>query len=252
MQAKESTLTVLTVSHGHGSLLLDLLESLESITDPSLQWLCLLNIPEEKQIRDRLFKTGVPLEILENDHPKGLAFNLNKLLKKTTTESFLIVNPDVVLPPDNLKICQDFMHQSGSDLITCPSLDLYGNPLVNIRYFPTPSSLLKERLIATDARFRQQQEILSGNCRRSFWFQGSYLMGKTETARSIGFNEIYPLYFEDVEFCANYWKRDLKLSICQATHFKHHFMRKSSQIFSREMLLHCISAWRYFTGSGVR
>jgi N-acetylglucosaminyl-diphospho-decaprenol L-rhamnosyltransferase len=240
-------ITVLTVSHGHGSLLIDLLESLETDSDNSLEWLCLLNIPEDDPIYDRLTRSQIQTQILENDYPRGLAANLNTLLNKTRSKSFLIVNPDVILPQGTLRNCHEYMIDSQADLITCPSLDFQGLPLVNIRYFPTPASLFKERILKKDRRLKDQEKILRGQESLPFWFQGSFLMGKTQPAKKIGFNEAYPLYFEDVEFCWNYWKKGLKLSICQNAQFKHLFMRKSSRLFSREMLLHCISAWRYFS-----
>lgn len=241
-------LSVVIVSHGHGSQLENTLVSLQNNYHSGSQFTThlLLNIPEKKETENFLEQLPLPIIIYKNDKAYGLSHNLNRLLAKIDTPFFLILNPDVRLPDYNIEICLTALRKSKSALLTCPSRTLQDQELPNIRYYPSIISIFQERLFCPQKRLRCFHNILARPNSRSFWFQGSYLMGLTATAQQIRFDEQFFLYFEDVDFCRRILARGLKLSICSDTFFWHHFNRRSSKLCYQHCYQHIKSALYYF------
>lgn len=244
-------LSVIIVSHAHGIQLIDTLVSLlENYRNhPHFQIHLLLNVPEEPRTEEFLNNFPLTIKISRNPKARGLSENLNLMLKKIETPLFLILNPDTLLPAENIMYCCTEISETGAALLSCPSRNIQNEELPNIRYYPSPLSILSERLFFRQKRLHDFREIINGKTEKPFWFQGSYLMGKTGIARQIGFDENFFLYFEDVDFCLRLISAGHKLHICRNTFFLHHFNRKSSSLQSLHIIHHLKSALYYFRKS---
>jgi GT2 family glycosyltransferase len=241
-------LSVIIVSHAHGSQLIDTLNTLlENYNNhPNFEIQLLLNVPEEARTEEFLSGFPLPVKINRNQKIGGLSKNLNLILDQIETPFFLILNPDTMLPPENIRRCCTEIVKTGAALLSCPSRNMQNEELPNIRYYPSPFSILSERLIYRRKRLQDFREIISGKNIKPFWFQGSYLMGRTDIAREIRFDEKFFLYFEDVDFCRRLLSAGHKLHICRDTFFLHHFNRKSSSLQGLHLLHHLKSAIYYF------
>ncbi len=239
-------LSILIVSHAHGSYLPPLLQSLSKASqDTAFEIHLLHNLPETVSIPD-----GLSVVTATNPIPLGLSANLNLLAAKIKTPFYLILNPDTLLPEKTLQQALAFLKKGNFDLITCKSRDFSGRPLINLRYFPTPFSLILERSpLGSSTRLLQQNEILHEQ-RRPFWFQGSFLMGKTEVLQKIGFDTHFHLYFEDVDFCLRHWQNKYRLGVCKEAHFLHHFRRQSAFRSLSHLKWHLESMLYYFKKHG--
>ncbi len=248
----ETTLSVLIVSHGHGALLEDLLESLQIQSIPEKFDIHLvLNLKEPPATLEKIQNCPIPINLIQREQPKSLSKNLNDGISKTQSPFLLILNPDVTLPEDNLQNSLEFARLSGADLFTCPSTDMQGTAQVNVRFFPTPHSLLWPRLTSEKSRELEQNSIFEERNEHPFWLQGSYLFGPTSTFQEFLFDERFPLYFEDVDLCRRLCQEGRKIKVCRQSSYFHHFLRKSRIPFSRHFFLHLYSALLYFGKHGL-
>lgn len=240
-------LSIIIISHSHGSLLIQLLESLERQLPPfEFRVRLILNAPEEERILVNLSRVNLDISISQRNLSQSLSSNLNACIREVDTPYSLILNPDVILPNENLHQMFKFLKSSNSDLATCQAKSPENQDLVNLRHFPSLLSLLYERLTSEGSRLKTQHNIMKGMDTGLFWIQGSYLMAPTSTFQELSFDERYPLYFEDVDFCRRLVLTGKKIGICKETYFIHYFQRKSSQIFSKYFFLHLYSALLYF------
>lgn|GEM_PF-1050914 len=240
-------LSIIIISHSHGHLLIELLNSLEQQPpEPAFEIHLILNRAEDKKIIAALESTKLNLRISQRENPQSLSSNLNNAVSKIQTPYTLILNPDTSLPRGNLARTLSYLKNSDLELVTCRAKSPRGEDLVNLRHFPSPFSLFYERVFSEASRKSMQENIISGKSGKPFWIQGSYWLGRTSLFQKNEFDERYPLYFEDVDFCRRLWIAKKRLGICEETHFIHHFQRKSSFLFSKPFFLHLYSALLYF------
>ena len=240
-------LSIIIVSHSHGSLLIKLLDSLAN-QKPSFEFKIqlMLNSIEDQETLSFLSKVKLNLQISHRKTPHSLSSNLNTCINEVNTSYTLILNPDVILPSENLEQIMQFLKSSKLDLATCPAKSPDNQELVNLRYFPSPLSLFYERITSEGLRLKMQQNILEQPSSFPFWIQGSYLIAPSSTFKELNFDERFPLYFEDVDFCRRLLFGGKRIGVCRETYFIHHFQRKSSRVFSKHFMIHLYSAFLYF------
>jgi GT2 family glycosyltransferase len=197
-----SGLTISVVSHGHGVLLLNLLQDL--CATPSAKGahvIVTFNVPEPA-----LNAADYPelnLEFIKNDRPMGFGANHNQAHSRCRTTWFAILNPDLRLQD------QDPFPTLLSALQSDPRLGLVAPRVVNavgaredsVRANLTWPSLW--RRVVGGQRAPLEVETEAGRGRSFYWIAGMFFLVRSDVFGAIGgFDERYFLYCEDYDLCA--------------------------------------------------
>ncbi len=93
-------LTLSIVSHGQGALIRPLLNDLAKLPQQNFEVIITLNLPEDET---PFMGHTFPLRIIRNDTPKGFGANHNAAFDQSSTQWFVIVNPDIRIKTLDLK-----------------------------------------------------------------------------------------------------------------------------------------------------
>ena len=91
---RRKEIVVSVVSHGHGQLVANLLQDIQSLCDHStLLVIVTVNIPEQLPLAPDRFP--FPVVIVRNDAPKGYGANHNMAFEVMQGDAFCVLNPDI-------------------------------------------------------------------------------------------------------------------------------------------------------------
>ena len=234
--AASNHVTVSIVSHGHGSMVIDLLNDLRRFPEVN-QIILTLNIPESLDFSDSL----QDLMVIKNPGAQGFGANHNQASKHCLNEFFCILNPDI-------RIAKNPFPQLISELSDRAALVA---PLVvnskgiledSARFFPTPLNMVLRLVGISDSRYPLGD--LTSNCEPD-WVAGMFLLTRTNFFCSIGgFNENYFLYLEDAEFSLRIWRSGRSVRLCKSALVVHD-ARRSSHKKIKYLYFHLFSLIRF-------
>lgn len=191
-------LVVSVVSHGQGSLLPPLLEQLARASrELPIRVVITQNLPEPRCAIDA--PPTLDLIWIANESPKGFGENHNAAFCQDGTMApfFCVLNPDVRLRPDSLRLLvQTAARMSGivGPRVVAPN----GQIEDSARRLPTLSRLLRRWI------FRRFEPDYSPSVpeQQVDWLAGMCMVFDRETFGALnGFDERYHLYCEDVDIC---------------------------------------------------
>ncbi len=184
------------VSHGHGSLVQQLLSDLRALNWPHAAYEVLLtvNIPESPALWTPF--EDLPLSITVTPEPLGFGRNHNAAFKRSSGQAFAILNPDVRLPRLSLPAWIGGLTQPEVGACAPMATDSLGQLQDNVRRFPTLWSLAR-RVITGE---RQVGYALTDGKQFVDWAAGYFLLLRREAFLQVGgFDERYHMYMEDVD-----------------------------------------------------
>src|SRR5271165_1459898 len=174
----------------------------------------------------------VPLQLITVSRNIGFAGGVNHGARAASGEMLLILNPDAVAEPGAVDALVNCFARSGAVAVGGALLDSDGQPArgFTFRRLPSLSSLLFEVLLVNlvwaanpvnrryrclDADHSREQEIEqpAGAClavSRAAWDS----VGGMDT-------QFFPVWFEDVDFCARLRKSGGKIVYCPTAKFRH-------------------------------
>jgi N-acetylglucosaminyl-diphospho-decaprenol L-rhamnosyltransferase len=206
--------SVSVVSHQHGEMISHLLLQLADC--PSVQKVILtLNLPEPA-LKSRCIQAGWPyvLTIIENDEPKGFAYNHNQAFSCATGDYFVVLNPDVSwsLDPFPSLLAELRKQKNIGAVYPLQSDSPEHTPVDKARPTPTPFGLLRRHLFASEV----------GGSDAMTWVNASCLVFCRGVFEKIGgFDERYRMYCEDVDIGLRLRLAGYSLSCDHATHVIH-------------------------------
>jgi GT2 family glycosyltransferase len=220
-------ITISIVSHGHGQMIINLLEQLAQFNEHIAKVVITYNIFDEKSSHLRNYPFD--LSVIQNEASKGFGANHNQAFKVCSTEYFCVMNPDIHLikePFESLLSCN--MHPAVAvvaPLIVNPE----GGIEDNARYFPTPWNLIRKSFGLYSGVYtnREDQTIEYPD-----WLAGMFLLIQSEKFSELsGFDESFYLYYEDVDFCARAWRIGAGVALCKEITVIHDARRESHKNF---------------------
>lgn len=158
---------------------------------------------------DKLENMTLPLSMIWNQENKGFAYACNQGAKVGTSEYILFLNPDSKLLPDSLEKALCFLDGNQNERVGILGIQLVDENGViqrNVARFPTPISLFHQMLgldrlwphrfpshFMTDWDHRQSREVdqVTG---------AFYLVRRKVFEELKGFDELFFMYFEDLDF----------------------------------------------------
>jgi N-acetylglucosaminyl-diphospho-decaprenol L-rhamnosyltransferase len=202
------------VSHGHGQLVVQALDSLAVSLQGShlaMRVLLTLNLPEPDLERS-LQARGWPfaLEFIRNPSPLGFGANHNQSFLRCKSTWFAVVNPDVFWPEGNASfwsaLQQNFRTLTGSISLSdkvgvvCPDQrDAAGHRQDYARVLMTPGQwtvrVLRRLSGATPSG-------VADSVAQADWVNGACMFFRAEAFAQVkGFDERYFMYCEDTDIC---------------------------------------------------
>jgi len=231
--------TVSLVSHGHGSMVSDLLGDLSGMLEVA-HVLLTLNIPEPlPRIPGHLRKR---LTIIENPLPKGFATNHNAAFSRCQTPFFCVLNPDIRMHINPFPKLIEALVALNAGMVAPSVRNLSGQTEDSVRYFPNSSQLLYKLLGVDDGRI----QINGDNPQVIDWAAGMFMLFKSDIFSKIGgFDDGFFLYYEDADICVRLWRGGQRILLHPGAPVIHSAQRASRRNL-KYMIWHLSSMMRYF------
>lgn len=190
--SKVRPMVVSIVSHGHGPTVRHLLEQMAAQCAASIARVVVtFNIPEPGFIPS---PRGWPfqLDMVFNTAPLGFGENHNRALAGATESLVCVLNPDVVLLPEEGDVMEPLCRAAatpGAGIAYPVQIDALGHEQDSRRELTTPLSLLQRRLLG-----RKQL--------RTDWVNAACIVLPAKVWHAVGgFDERFFMYCEDVDLC---------------------------------------------------
>lgn len=233
-------ITVSLVSHGHGCMIDDVLSDLAKYSQVGHVVLT-LNVPEAspaipEKLRDRI-------TVVENPVPKGFAANHNAAFRYCKTPFYCVVNPDIRIHENPFSCLCTALDAHGVALAVPAVVNSSGDIEDSIRYFPTPSGIMRKILGISCGSY---PVVLGGPPFAADWAAGMFMLFRKDAYQLLeGFDEGFFLYYEDVDICARAWKQGFSVNVCPSVTVLHDARRESHRNL-RFMRWHISSMLRFF------
>lgn len=239
-------LTLSIVSHGHGSMLAQLLDDLAVLKGSSDYKIILtLNVPGEKF--DLAAWPQLNILLLHNKIPQGFGANHNAAFNYCSSPWFVVLNPDLRLPenpfPGLLKRAASIPTLGA--IAPC-IVDSSGGREDSLRTNLTPWSLVRRafspRAGCADVASLDTQDGF-------YWLAGMFLVFSSGAFRAVGgFDKRFFLYCEDYDICARLRRAGYKLAVESKSVSVHNAQRDSRRSI-RHLRWHLSSLLKVWTSS---
>jgi GT2 family glycosyltransferase len=182
------------VSHRQNVLVNDFVRDLERCCGNEISLVLTQNVPDEVP----LAATGLKLQVIANEKPRGFGANHNAAFARCATPFYCVANPDIRLTSDPypalLAALEHERAAAAGPLVHSPA----GTIEDSARRFPTAATLVRKLFAAPPgpdyAADRGPVEV--------DWVAGLFMLFDSAAFRAIGgFDEAYFLYYEDVDLC---------------------------------------------------
>ncbi len=234
---KTELIAVSIVSHGHGAMVMCLIESLLACKEV-LQIIITRNIPEPLAIPD-----SDRIILLDNQVPKGFGENHNAAFQHCNQPYFCPLNPDIALHDNPFGELVSEMEKSKASIAAPLVVAPTGSVEDSVRHFPNLRSLARKVCGGADGRcgLKLNDPVFSPD-----WVAGMCMLFRSaDYARLNGFDRGYFLYYEDVDICVRAWKAGMKIIVCPSVAVVHDARRDSHRSL-RHLRWHLASMGRYF------
>lgn len=240
------------ISHGQLPMIKLLLNDLASLSSISLfQLTIILNI-EESEIID-VTKFPFPIQIINNDSPKGFGENHNQAFLhppiKEARKYFFVINPDVRITQDVFSGLMQLLSSDSKVGIVAPVVvNEEGELEDSIRILPTPRAIFKKFFGYREEHPIEKMDAIF----KPDWIAGMFMGFRSDVFRDIqGFDDKFFLYYEDVDLCSRLWLNGFQVQVNPKLSIIHTAQRDSHRNF-RYLRWHLASMLRFFLSDVYR
>jgi N-acetylglucosaminyl-diphospho-decaprenol L-rhamnosyltransferase len=232
-------ITVSVVSHGHGSMVEDLVHSLLGFSEV-IKIILTLNVPEPALFS--VMQNFPNVRIIENQHPLGFGENHNVASQYCDTDFFCVLNPDIQFSNNPFK---SLLSEIAGDVMLVAPIIINGDGEIedSARYFPTPLNMFG-RIIGF-SRGRYPLGSMSHRCEPD-WLAGMFLLLRKVDFVSVGgFDERFFLYLEDADLSLRIRRSGRSVVLCKKVCVIHNAQRTSHKNM-KYLAFHLMSLIRFF------
>ena len=183
-------------------------------------------------------------ELVARKTNDGLATAINAGIRKTTSEFFAVLNPDVLLD-DRSTVNRLLAQFEEPDVgLVAPALILpSGEYQDSARTVPSPSQLVRRKLTG-----ETYGVVKPSGPADVPWVVAAFIVVRRMASDAVGgFDEGYFLYFEDVDFCVRLWKHGWRVRLDTLSTAQHFFHAESRNSFAGVASRHHLrSSIRFF------
>lgn len=198
---------------------------------------------------------------LESEENRGCAAGNNLGIKKARGEYIMILNPDIAIFEGVIEKLINFMdgnpaiglaapkliNPDGSRQISCYRFPRFMTPI----YRRTPLGSLP--WVKKHLRHYLMLDESFGPVKDVDWVLGACMLARKEAVDKVGLmDERFILYFEDVDWCRQFWQAGYRVCYLSEIEIVHYHQRLSAEspglkgIFSQATRIHIASAVKYF------
>jgi GT2 family glycosyltransferase len=205
-------LSVVIVNWNSGGYLARLIGSLSPLSHDLEEVIVVDNASVDSSHEGLEFSSGLKVHSLEEN--LGFAGAANLGITKSISDFVLLLNPDLVIMPESVKILYELIARNSKAAIVCGALlgeRGESQQSFQIRSFPTVPSVISDAMfldeltgwIGRGASPQALEPSTAEEPRRIDQPAAAFWMLRKEAWKSItGFDEkFYPAWFEDVDFC---------------------------------------------------
>ena len=252
---KKCDLSIVTISMNHGRFLKGLCESLErEHNSANFEMIMIDNCSRDDTCS--IIQNDFPwVKLVLNNESKSFSYNNNHGFSLSCGRYVLFLNPDIMVLDGALKSLLEFMDNN-------PDVGVCGPRLLNsdmthqssFRRYSTPQILLM-RGLKLDLLFSHSKVLKdyfmddanSDNPHDVDWLMGSAMMFRRKAFEKVGgFDEKYPLYFEDQDLCRRTWESNYRVTFIPQAEMVHYYGRDSAKNpFCKKARMHYMSMFYY-------
>lgn len=221
------SVTVSIVSHGQQSLIVPLLQQLQTFCGSLIAKVVLtVNKPEPDLVGS--FSWTYPLDVHVNREPRGFGANHNAAFQRCETDWFLVLNPDIRLQDDALSPLINAAHSNTG--LLAPRITEPGKAEPEpYRGLVTPWEIFRRRLPG------HLPPIAPA------WIPGMFMLFRTEAYSQLeGFSPRFFMYGEDFDICARARLMGWQFQVCEHVNALHAAQRDSHRSL-RPLMWHITS-----------
>ena len=207
-----------------------------------------------KENKNSIFKKS-NIIYLHNKKNIGYGSAHNIAIKQTKFPLHLIVNPDIFFSSDSLKKLMRIMEKNPNYSAIMPNIKYPdGRDQDLLRQLPTPLDLITRRFapnLLKKIYFLKKNRFPNKKDKHMVapFLSGCFMLCKTASLKKIhGFDERFFLYMEDIDLSRRLFNEGHTIYVPEVTVY-HEFKRKS-YINLKHLILHVISAIKYFNKWG--
>lgn len=239
-EANSVRMTISIVSHGHGEMVLDLLNDLAQVRDCLFDVILTLNVPEKEIFREHMWP--FPFKMIRNVCPRGFGQNQNTAFGFSKSAFFCVLNPDVRLYKGSMNALLGNFEETNigavGPLVLSPDLTIEDSA----RKFPTVLGLAKRFLTGS----RRSDYIIDSSTVDVDWLAGMFVVfSRTGFLKVGGFDERFFMYLEDVDICRRIRAANLEIRLNPKVQVIHAAQRASKKN-AQHLRWHLRSVLRYF------
>ncbi len=235
-------LSIIAVNYNSSSLLKDCLSSIVSNTNDIPLEIIVVDNGSKREEVDNLQKINGNVRIIFKEENSGYSKAVNEGIKNASGEFILITNPDVLYMPYSIKN----MMEAFASLPRCGAVgpktwwDKEMTFMLPFSEIVTPFRILRTELMVSSPILGDM--ILKNWIKRSlkYWLSESPLVQEMlsgaciMTTREVlwgvgGFDEIFPLYFEDTDWCLRVRKAGYNLYMLPDAEIIHYYNQSARQ-----------------------
>ena len=235
------------VSHSQLALVELLLSDLSLLPCADrLQITVTLNTHHEKSTL--IYKNTLFISYIYNETPKGYSANHNYAFKFAPSSDerkyFIVLNPDIRIAGDVITTLVNSIDKDSNIGVIAPAvINAHGDLEDSVRELPTYKQLLYKLL------GKKCHWDCSGNETIYYpdWVAGMFMLFKVDAFQHIGgFDEVFFLYYEDVDICSRLWLDGFSVQVNPLITVVHD-ARRDSRRKLKYFYWHIVSMCRFFS-----
>lgn len=199
------------------------------------------------------------VKIIQNSEKLGFAANNNNGARIATGKYLAIINPDIVLKKDSLKVLFDYAENNSNWGILAPKLlNADGSLQFSARSFISLKVMFCRMF--TFGKDKSENESVNSYLRKDIdvskiqavdWAIGAALFVRKDFFDELGgFDQSYFLYMEDEDLCLRSWQHNKAVIYVPTSEMSHIHLRTSSKL-GKMTFIHLKSMLTFFRKHGV-
>jgi len=239
---RRPSVAISIVSHNQLYLVLDLLRDIEKILVVQPHDEIILTINSDENLSELDNFTNLPVRVIKNLCQRGFGQNHNIAFSTSSSELFLVLNPDVRNPVLESKVFQTLIDRKSIGIWAPKVISPTGLVEDSARLYPSPYRIIIKALRLSLCRGKNLE---SSNIQVE-WVAGIYMLMRRGVFESVGgFDERYFMYVEDADLCRRVASLDYHIVYDPNYQIVHAAQRTSRRSF-RYFIWHVLSLMRFW------
>ena len=234
-------ITMIFVSYNSAETIGDALDSAREGYDAGLTECIVVDNVSQDTISELITNKYPWVEFIQSETNVGYGRGCNLGLERAKTQYVLFMNPDAVLPVDDLKILLDFMNDHPKAGLAAPAIIESKGSYQGAGPLPTPMGLIYKALGIRRKQWQHDPILPDAHACQADWVCGAVMMARRKVIKELqGFDPRFFLYYEETDLCKRVLQSGYEIwTVGQAV--ARHISGASAQGESKQLFGGCIA-----------